>query len=181
MANIITALRLLLVPVFLFFILTGGKNHETVALAIFLLAAGTDFIDGYIARTTRQITEFGRMIDPIADWALIIAALFGLLYLNVIPLWAFVLLMIRDGVLAAGHIVLRIMKKHIVHVNLFGKVTSFLLMISICALLFQAAYLTISTFIWPFYATVLLYMVSGLVYIVHQAGSISSDLKGGRT
>jgi CDP-diacylglycerol--glycerol-3-phosphate 3-phosphatidyltransferase len=181
MANIITVIRLLLVPVFLFFILTEGKNHETIALTVFLLAAATDLVDGYIARTTRQITEIGRIIDPIADWALIIAALAGLLYLNVIPIWAFACLMIRDGVLAVGHIVLRVMKKRIVHVNLFGKITNFTLMISICALLFQAAYLKTSAFIWLFYASVLLYMVSGLVYIVQQAGLISPDLKGGRT
>lgn len=169
MANLITLLRLVLVPVFLYFFLSDGKTYESIALIVFLLAAATDLIDGYIARVTGVVTDFGRFVDPVADWSLIIVALFGLYYRGLIPLWSFALLMVRAGILGIGMLSLKAMKRRIVEVNLFGKVANFVLMLSLCLLIFQAAFLESSAFIWLFYAGVVLYMVSGLVYIVQQA------------
>ncbi len=169
MANFITLLRLFLVPVFLYFFLSDGKTSESIALVVFLLAAATDLIDGYIARLTGETTEFGRLVDPVADWSLIIAALFGLFYRGIIPLWSFTALVMRDAVLGGGILAMKAAKRKIVKVNFFGKVTNFVLMVSLCLLLFQTAFLDISGFIWLFFAGVVLYMASGLVYIVQQA------------
>ncbi len=99
LANALTALRLLLVPVFLYFLFAGG-GHETAsritAFVIFAVAIITDRIDGWLARTYDMVTEFGKLADPIADKMLIGAALIGLSMLGDLPWWVTVLILIRE-------------------------------------------------------------------------------------
>ena len=99
LANALTALRLLLVPVFLYF-LFAGDGHETAsritAFAIFAVAIITDRIDGWLARTYDMVTEFGTLADPIADKLLIGAALIGLSTLGDLPWWVTVLILMRE-------------------------------------------------------------------------------------
>ena len=99
MANALTALRLVLVPVFLYF-LFAGDGHETAsritAFAIFSVAIITDRIDGWLARTYDMVTEFGKLADPIADKMLIGAALIGLSVLGDLPWWVTVVILIRE-------------------------------------------------------------------------------------
>ena len=99
MANALTALRLFLVPVFLYFLFAGG-GHETAsritAFAIFAVAIITDRIDGWLARTYDMVTEFGMLADPIADKMLIGAALIGLSTLGDLPWWVTVVILIRE-------------------------------------------------------------------------------------
>lgn len=99
MANALTALRLFLVPVFLYF-LFAGDGHETAsritAFAIFAVAIITDRIDGWLARTYDMVTEFGKLADPIADKMLIGSALIGLSVLGDLPWWVTVVILIRE-------------------------------------------------------------------------------------
>ena len=99
MANALTALRLVLVPVFLYF-LFAGDGHATAsritAFAIFAVAIVTDRIDGWLARTYDMVTEFGKLADPIADKMLIGAALIGLSVLGDLPWWVTVVILIRE-------------------------------------------------------------------------------------
>lgn len=98
-ANALTALRLVLVPVFLYF-LFAGDGHETAsritAFAVFAVAIITDRIDGWLARTYNMVTEFGKLADPIADKMLIGAALIGLSTLGDLPWWVTVVILIRE-------------------------------------------------------------------------------------
>lgn len=74
-ANMITILRILLVPVFVYFAaMFPGENREIIAAIIFLVISLTDFLDGYIARKYNQITDFGKFLDPLADKILVISA-----------------------------------------------------------------------------------------------------------
>ena len=74
-ANLITIVRILLVPVFVFFAaIFPGAYRDLIAAAIFLLISVTDFLDGYIARKYNQITDFGKFLDPLADKILVISA-----------------------------------------------------------------------------------------------------------
>src|SRR5271156_3159806 len=99
LANILTGLRLALVPVFLF-ALFYGNGHETtgrvVAFAIFAVACITDRLDGLLARKYGMATEFGAFVDPIADKALIGSALIGLSMLGDLPWWVTVVIMTRE-------------------------------------------------------------------------------------
>ena len=99
LANALTALRLVLVPVFLLF-LFAGDGHETAsritAFVIFAVAVVTDRLDGALARTYGMITEFGKLADPIADKMLIGAALIGLSMLGDLPWWVTTVILVRE-------------------------------------------------------------------------------------
>jgi CDP-diacylglycerol---glycerol-3-phosphate 3-phosphatidyltransferase len=110
-ANLLTGLRMVLVPVFLVALFVGD-GHETnwriVAFVIFATAVITDRFDGALARTYDLVTEFGKLADPIADKALIGAALIGLSLLGDLPWWVTVVILVRElGVTALRFAVLR--------------------------------------------------------------------------
>jgi CDP-diacylglycerol--glycerol-3-phosphate 3-phosphatidyltransferase len=98
-ANALTVFRLVLVPVFVV-VLFHGSGHETawriVAWAVFAVACITDSVDGDIARKRNLITDFGKLADPIADKALIGAALIGLSQLGDLPWWITVVILVRE-------------------------------------------------------------------------------------
>jgi CDP-diacylglycerol--glycerol-3-phosphate 3-phosphatidyltransferase len=98
-ANLLTGLRIVLVPVFLAALFVGD-GHETywrvVAFIVFTVAVITDRFDGAIARSYGMVTEFGKLADPIADKALIGAALIGLSMLGDLPWWVTVLILVRE-------------------------------------------------------------------------------------
>lgn len=98
-ANALTVLRLVLVPVFVVALFAHG-GHDTgwrvLAWAIFAIASVTDRIDGDIARKRGLVTEFGKLADPIADKALIGAALIGLSLLDDLPWWITVVMLVRE-------------------------------------------------------------------------------------
>ncbi|BBX74192.1 CDP-diacylglycerol--glycerol-3-phosphate 3-phosphatidyltransferase [Mycobacterium shinjukuense] len=99
LANILTLVRLALVPIFLFALFYGGGHHSTarvVAWAIFAVACITDRFDGLLARNYGMATEFGAFIDPIADKTLIGSALIGLSMLGDLPWWVTVVIMTRE-------------------------------------------------------------------------------------
>src|SRR3954452_8180868 len=110
-ANALTVLRLILVPVFVVALFAHG-GHETgwrgFAWVIFAVASITDRIDGDIARKRGLVTEFGKLADPIADKALIGAALIGLSLLGDLPWWITVVMLVREiGVTALRFWVIR--------------------------------------------------------------------------
>jgi CDP-diacylglycerol--glycerol-3-phosphate 3-phosphatidyltransferase len=110
-ANVLTGVRLVLVPVFLV-VLFVGDGHETfwriAAFIVFAVAVITDRFDGALARSYGMVTEFGTMADPIADKALIGAALIGLSLLGDLPWWLTVVIMAREiGVTVLRFVVLR--------------------------------------------------------------------------
>ncbi len=98
-ANALTLFRLLLVPVFVV-VLFHGDGHVTgwriAAWAVFAVASVTDRLDGEIARRRNLVTEFGKLADPIADKALVGAALVGLSVLSELPWWVTVLILVRE-------------------------------------------------------------------------------------
>ena len=111
LANALTGVRLLLVPVFLI-LLFVGDGHETSwrigAFAVFAVAVITDRFDGALARSYGMVTEFGTLADPIADKALIGAALIGLSLLGDLPWWVTAVILVREiGITALRFAVLR--------------------------------------------------------------------------
>ena len=98
-ANALTVLRLVLVPVFLV-VLFWGSGHETgwriAACVVFAVASITDRLDGELARRHNMVTEFGKLADPIADKALVGAALIGLSLLGDLPWWVTVVILVRE-------------------------------------------------------------------------------------
>ena len=98
-ANALTVFRILLVPVFVVFLFVEDGRSDAWrigAFAVFALAAITDQVDGRVARGWNLVTDFGKMADPIADKALIGAALLGLSILGDLPWWVTVVILVRE-------------------------------------------------------------------------------------
>lgn len=96
LANRVTLARIFLVPIFMFFILIRIPFGEYIAAAIFVLAASTDGLDGYIARARKEVTKFGKLMDPLADKLLVSAALISLVEINLVPAWIAVVIIGRE-------------------------------------------------------------------------------------
>jgi len=94
--NQITLARILATPLFMVFLYTEGTLFKILALAIFALAAISDAVDGYLARTLRQETAFGAFADPIADKVLVAAAFVSLVELGELPAWPVVTILGRE-------------------------------------------------------------------------------------
>jgi CDP-diacylglycerol---glycerol-3-phosphate 3-phosphatidyltransferase len=97
--NLLTLLRLLLVPVFAWLLLREGGDDPTSrvwAAIVFVLASATDFVDGELARRQGLVTTFGKVVDPIADKALTGTALVGLSYLGDLPWWVTIVILVRE-------------------------------------------------------------------------------------
>jgi CDP-diacylglycerol---glycerol-3-phosphate 3-phosphatidyltransferase len=94
--NALTLLRILAVPVVVVALLGETENGDTLAAAVFALAALTDGLDGYIARSRDAVTTFGKLMDPLADKLLVTAALVSLVSLNRLEAWVAMVIIARE-------------------------------------------------------------------------------------
>ena len=92
----LTLLRIFFIPLLVVLLLTKGRHMDLWALGVFLLAAATDLLDGYLARARGQITTLGILLDPIADKLLIAAAFISLVELHLVPAWMVVIIIGRE-------------------------------------------------------------------------------------
>ena len=96
-ANKLTMLRVLMIPAFLLVLYLGDPAWANyVALAIFVVASATDWLDGYIARNYNQTTNFGKFMDPLADKCLVTAAMVWFVEIGQMPGWALLVVLIRE-------------------------------------------------------------------------------------
>jgi CDP-diacylglycerol---glycerol-3-phosphate 3-phosphatidyltransferase len=140
LANILTLLRLVLVPVFLL-ALFAGDGHQIVgrlvAFVIFAIACLTDRFDGLLARNYGMATEFGAFVDPIADKALIGSALVGLSMLGDLPWWVTVVIMTREVVVTLLR--LAVIRRGVIPASRGGKVKTAVQALAIGLLLLPLA------------------------------------------
>ena len=95
--NKLTLMRVIMIPFFIVFLLVPITPYDNwIALAIFILASLTDFLDGYIARKYHLVTNFGKFMDPIADKLLVSSALICLTSLNELPAWVVIVIILRE-------------------------------------------------------------------------------------
>jgi CDP-diacylglycerol--glycerol-3-phosphate 3-phosphatidyltransferase len=95
-ANIITIIRIIMVPFVLVILLTEMQNKEIIAFVIFVIAAVTDALDGYIARKLNEVSDLGKFLDPLADKLLVTAALIALVYLQEVETWVAAIIILRE-------------------------------------------------------------------------------------
>ena len=96
LANRLTMLRILLTFVFMFFLFCQGLWAKAASLVIFMLAALSDLFDGMIAQRFNMVTDFGRLMDPIADKILVLAAFAAFVQMQLIDAWMFVIIVSRE-------------------------------------------------------------------------------------
>ncbi|MFH1640599.1 MAG: CDP-diacylglycerol--glycerol-3-phosphate 3-phosphatidyltransferase [Candidatus Omnitrophota bacterium] len=95
-ANRLTMLRILLTFVFMFFLFVHGLWAKVTSLLIFIFAALSDFLDGRIAQKKNMVTDFGKLMDPIADKILVLAAFAAFVQMQLIDAWMFVIVVSRE-------------------------------------------------------------------------------------
>jgi CDP-diacylglycerol--glycerol-3-phosphate 3-phosphatidyltransferase len=97
--NQLTILRIILTPVFLFFFLSPEPLYKQISLGIFIIAAITDWYDGWLARKFNYITTWGKFWDPLADKILTSSAFIGFAILEIVPLWMVIIIILRDFII----------------------------------------------------------------------------------
>jgi cardiolipin synthase len=129
--NVISALRLSTVPLFVWLFSSGREN---AAVLIYMGAAGSDFLDGYIARRTGAITELGQLLDPLADRVFIIALAMALVGRSTLPRWLALVIVGRDLAVLTAWPLLELRRVPRIPVNVVGKAATALLLIGLSAL-----------------------------------------------
>src|SRR3989338_2838891 len=99
--NQLTILRIILTAFFVFFVFIPGLAFKVLALAVFSCAALTDWLDGKIAKSRNLITDFGKIMDPIADKILVLGAFLSFIQLQLIPAWTVVVIIGRESAITS--------------------------------------------------------------------------------
>lgn len=99
-ANKITILRIILIPIFLFVLLSNITNNLMIALVLFLVASFTDFLDGYLARKLDLVTKLGKFMDPLADKLLVISAMLAFVEIGLLPSWVAFIIVSRELIIS---------------------------------------------------------------------------------
>lgn len=157
----ITLSRLCGVPALLVLLVQPSDRARWIALSIFLVAAGTDWLDGYLARRLNQVTDLGKFLDPLVDKLLVLAPLLSLIELNQVPAWGVFLILGRELAIAGW----RVNQPKISGANLWGKLKT---VTQIGAIALLIAPPTASSAIAPiaFWVAVALTLVSGAIYLL---------------
>ena len=146
LANKITLLRIVFVPVFIVFLILPIAYNNLIAALIFIVLNLADMLDGHVARRNNSVTDFGKVMDPVADKLLVAAALIFLIGSGIVPWMAF--LIIARELLITGIRVIASIRKVIIPASFFGKAKTVLLAIGISAVLVDIDYLLSDWFGW---------------------------------
>ena len=134
LANKLTVMRMILIPIFLVFLVFDCLPYgKSIATALFIIASITDKLDGYIARSRNQVTNFGKFMDPLADKLLVTAALVSLVELNLIPAWAVVVIVAREFAVS-GLRTIAASEGTVIAASWWGKIKTVIQMIAIILL-----------------------------------------------
>ena len=159
--NLLTVLRIMLVPALVVALLGNTPAGDVLAAVVFALASLTDFIDGYLARARDSITTFGKLMDPLADKLLVVAALISLVSLHRLAAWVAMVIITRE--LAVTVLRLGATQAGVVMAaSMFGKVKTCLqiaLILAIIAVHGHPAWVSVLL-----YVTVIVTVLSGLDY-----------------
>jgi cardiolipin synthase (CMP-forming) len=169
-ANKVTLFRIISIPFFIGALLFYTPQHpelKSLALGLFLLAIVSDVIDGYLARTRREKTKAGAILDPLADKALLLTAFIFLYrmsktYLLVpLPLWVMLVVVSRDAIILVGSAIILVANKNIeIKPTLWGKLTTFFQMLTIITIILELRWAPVAWWI-----AVIFTIFSGIDYM----------------
>jgi CDP-diacylglycerol--glycerol-3-phosphate 3-phosphatidyltransferase len=132
--NKITIGRIVLAFIFMIALFCSGLTSKILALVIFLVAAATDYLDGYFAKKYNSISDFGKIMDPVADKILTLAAFLAFVEMKLVPAWMVVIIIMRELLITS--IRLRaLMKKEVLAAGMGGKHKTVSQMLSIFVIL----------------------------------------------
>ena len=184
--NKLTIFRIFLVAVFMFFLFSKGVAMKALALVVFLTASFTDFLDGYIAKRYNMVTDFGRLMDPIADKILVLSAFLAFVEMELIPAWMVVIIIFRD-VAVTGLRMSALTKGKVISADEGGKHKMVSQVFAILAILFFLIFREAGIKVFHFWSasteriykdaifilmsiTTLLTLISGMSYLIRNRG-----------
>lgn len=165
-ANLVTMLRLLLVPLFFSALISRSAHSDLIAVLLYALAASTDWVDGQIARRTNTVTQVGKLLDPLVDRLLLASGVIGLYLIGRLPFWMPAVLVARDLYLLCGSYVLE-RRRLLLPVIYLGKVTTAVLLAGFTLLIAGGLYealLDVGTLL--VYVGIALSLATAVVYTV---------------
>jgi CDP-diacylglycerol--glycerol-3-phosphate 3-phosphatidyltransferase len=163
--NVLTVIRILLVPVLVVALLVNTDHGSWVAAVVFAVAAFTDGLDGYIARSRKSITTFGKVMDPIADKLLIVAALISLVSLDKLAAWVAMVIIAREFAVSALRVAAG-QQGVVIPASMLGKVKTVVQVAAVLALIAVDD----TSVVWVqvlVYAAVVVTVVSGVDYFLN--------------
>lgn len=130
--NILTFIRLLLIPVYFIVFYSGNEHALGQALAVFIIASFTDVLDGYLARKYDVVSKFGTVADPFADKLMQVSVLYSLSNVELLEKWFFWIILVKEICqIVLGIIMVSMKPKMIISANVFGKMTTVLIFVTI--------------------------------------------------
>jgi len=168
--NALTIVRLLLIPVFVGLVLSSDRGHSWPAAIVFGAAAITDQIDGWLARRWRVESEFGKVVDPLADRLMIDAAVLLLFLAGRLP-WAALLILARDLALLGGY-KLVVPRGYDFSVSFLGKLATWILYASLAFVL--ATHKGTHWPIWMFWVGLGVAVAAGALYLAYALREVRS-------
>ncbi len=172
LANKITITRILFVPIFMAFLLSAPQPLGSyVAALIFAIAAVTDSVDGYIARSQKKVTVFGQLIDPLADKLLVSAALISLVDLGRLSAWVAVVIIAREFAVSGLRLV-ALSENKVIPASIWGKLKTISQITAIILIILDIPYHIFGASIgWLAMAVALILTVlSGIDYFAKSRG-----------
>lgn len=160
----------------MFILLIKIRYGQYLAAAIFVLAASTDGLDGYIARTRKQITKLGKFMDPLADKLLISAALISLVELDKIAAWVAVVIIGREFAIT-GLRAIAASEGEVISASKLGKLKTISQIVAIVAILLDVTALDYSIGQPALYIAVVFTILSGVDYFVKAKAHLRHTLK----
>lgn len=166
LANKLTVIRLIMVPVFVVIFNMFGVNSVVPAI-VFALTSATDFLDGYIARSRNLITTFGKFMDPLVDKVLTQAGFMVLVGADIIPAWPVIIIVFRE-LLIDGLRILAASNNITIAASVYGKAKTISQMIAIILHLLIGVLTFIPEYVYTasLYLSVILTIASGLDYLI---------------
>ncbi|WP_062076463.1 CDP-diacylglycerol--glycerol-3-phosphate 3-phosphatidyltransferase [Demequina globuliformis] len=183
--NAITAMRLVMVPVAVFLLFIDGDQEGAArwwSLILVVLASLTDWLDGYLARRWNVVSSFGKLADPIADKALVLGVLAGLVWVDGLPWWPLAVLVVREVGVTVGR--LAVAKGVVIPASRGGKLKTVLQMAAIIMFLIPGApgWIDVAAW-WILVAAVVVAVVTGIDYarMIARAARAHRESRDGAT
>lgn len=169
--NKLTILRMVMIPFFMFFQLGTLSWFPVAACITFVLASFTDALDGHLARKNSQITNFGKLMDPLADKLLTFAAFLGFLQLGYISAWPVMIMIAREFLVTSVRLIALESGGDVIPANIWGKLKTITQMVSISLSLLLSAipatmgYVPVVTYVLIWICAILT-LISGATYVI---------------
>ncbi|MGE5631685.1 MAG: CDP-alcohol phosphatidyltransferase family protein [Caulobacteraceae bacterium] len=138
--NVLTIIRFLLIPAFVYYFFSPMKNGVKISIIIFVAAGLTDILDGFIARRFNLITRLGIVLDPLADKLMLLTVLISITLKNQIPVWVIVIVAAKETLMILGALTLFNDHDIVVPANRFGKLSTIVFYVAVLAITFELPY-----------------------------------------